>query len=160
MYGWTDRLQYLRLQNSVLRVQSHLLFTKLLPPANEVWGKVMFLHLCVILFMGGGGSAHPSPVGRPRGLGRPPQVQTPLGRPPRVVETPWMQTPHGVGQTPLDADPRGLAYPPGCRPPVVGQTSPRGWPDPHPLPIRSTSYWNAYLLWLHKLVIELSCRHI
>ena len=22
----------------------------LLPPANEVWGKVMFLHLCVILF--------------------------------------------------------------------------------------------------------------
>ena len=32
-----------------------------LPPANEVWGKVMFLHLCVILFIGGvciqGGSA-------------------------------------------------------------------------------------------------------
>ena len=26
----------------------------LLLPANEVWGKVMFLHLCVILFMGGG----------------------------------------------------------------------------------------------------------
>ena len=26
-----------------------------LPPANEVWGKVMFLHLCVILFTGGGG---------------------------------------------------------------------------------------------------------
>ena len=25
----------------------------LLPPANEVWGKVMFLHLCVILFTGG-----------------------------------------------------------------------------------------------------------
>ena len=24
-----------------------------LPPANEVWGKVMFLHLYVILFMGG-----------------------------------------------------------------------------------------------------------
>ena len=31
-------------------------FTSLrfLPPANEVWGKVMFLHLCAILFMGGG----------------------------------------------------------------------------------------------------------
>ena len=26
----------------------------LLQPANEVWGKVMFLHLSVILFMGGG----------------------------------------------------------------------------------------------------------
>ena len=24
-----------------------------LPPANEVWGMVMFLHLCVILFTGG-----------------------------------------------------------------------------------------------------------
>ena len=24
-----------------------------LPPANEVWGKVVFLHLCVILFTGG-----------------------------------------------------------------------------------------------------------
>ena len=23
-----------------------------LPPANEVWGKLMFLHLCVILFTG------------------------------------------------------------------------------------------------------------
>ena len=26
---------------------------KLLPPANEVWGKVIFLHLSVILFTGG-----------------------------------------------------------------------------------------------------------
>ena len=26
-----------------------------LPPANEVWGKVIFLHLSVILFRGGGG---------------------------------------------------------------------------------------------------------
>ena len=28
--------------------------TSSLPPANEVWGKVMFLHLSVILFTGGG----------------------------------------------------------------------------------------------------------
>ena len=28
----------------------------LLPPANEVWGKVIFLHLFVILFTGGGGA--------------------------------------------------------------------------------------------------------
>ena len=26
---------------------------KLLPPANKVWGKVMLLHMCVILFTGG-----------------------------------------------------------------------------------------------------------
>ena len=32
-----------------------------LPPANEVWGKIIFLHLCVILFtVGGGGSLCPS----------------------------------------------------------------------------------------------------
>ena len=30
-----------------------LLVTLLLPPANEVWGKVIFLHLSVILFTGG-----------------------------------------------------------------------------------------------------------
>ena len=29
----------------------------LLPPANEVWGKVKFLHQFVILFTGGGGRA-------------------------------------------------------------------------------------------------------
>ena len=36
-----------------------------LPPTNEVWGKVMFLHLCVILFTGGGlhpGGLHPGGV--------------------------------------------------------------------------------------------------
>ena len=29
-----------------------------LPPANEVWGKVIFFHLFVILFTGGGGCVH------------------------------------------------------------------------------------------------------
>ena len=37
-----------------------------LPPANEVWCKVMFLNLCVILFTGGGGLPDP-PVGIPGG---------------------------------------------------------------------------------------------
>ena len=32
--------------------RSLTLLKDLLPPANEVWGKVMFLHLCVILFSG------------------------------------------------------------------------------------------------------------
>ena len=35
--------------------QSYIFSMWLLPPANEVWGKVIFLHLCVILFTGGGG---------------------------------------------------------------------------------------------------------
>ena len=122
---------------------------KLLPPSNEVWGKVVFLHPRVILYTGGLGSgldADSPRVGQtPLGLGRPPPMQTPLGlgRPPQV------------GQTSR-----------GCRPPRVGQTpwgwaglpwmqTPRGWADPPPPPIRSTSgryasYWNAHLFknWL------------
>ena len=33
-------------------------YFRYLPPANEVWGKVIFLHLFVILFMGGGHAWH------------------------------------------------------------------------------------------------------
>ena len=59
-------------------------YSTLLPPANEVWGKVMFLHLSVILFTGGGESAplhagiH-SP-GRDTTLGRHPLGRNPLGQ--------------------------------------------------------------------------------
>ena len=56
------------------------------PPANEVLGKVMFLHLCAILFTGeglhpGGGGLHPGGMGvcilgegglNPGGWSRPP----------------------------------------------------------------------------------------
>ena len=38
----------------------------LLPPANEVWGKVIFLHLFIILFTGGG--AWSGGVPGPRGV--------------------------------------------------------------------------------------------
>ena len=65
------------------------LLSKLLPPANEVWGKVMFLHLCVILFTGGsasegvciqgglhpGGSASRGSASEGEGVGQiPPQI--------------------------------------------------------------------------------------
>ena len=53
----------------------------LLPPANEVWAKVMFLHLCVILFTGGRGSAQPP-----------------------CRQTPCRQTWGGGWADPLDAD--------------------------------------------------------
>ena len=55
-----------------------VLFTLYLPPVNEVWGKVMFLHLCVILFRGVLTSQHASQVTWPggvcpqEGFGRPP----------------------------------------------------------------------------------------
>ena len=45
-------------------VKNVLNFMQFLPPANEVWGKVIFLHLFVILFMGEG-------VPGPRGWGVP-----------------------------------------------------------------------------------------
>ena len=46
-------------------VNSYLL---LFPPANEVWGKVIFLHLSVILFTGGGVPGQVSPLTRHKPL--------------------------------------------------------------------------------------------
>ena len=53
---------------------------RFLPPANEVWGKVIFLHLCVILFTGRGGwlpsmyhGSHDQGGLHLGGLGRPPR---------------------------------------------------------------------------------------
>ena len=69
----------------------------MLPPSNEVWGKVIFLHLFVILFTGGGvpdqvhtpgPGTHPSPrdqVHPHLGPGTPPQDQ---------VHPPGPGTPH------------------------------------------------------------------
>ena len=51
--------------------QTHIL----LPPANEVWGKVISLHLSVILFTGGG-----VPGKVPTRAGTPPWQVTPPGR--------------------------------------------------------------------------------
>ena len=58
----------------------------LLPPANEVWGKVIFLHLSVILFIGGGfASVHvgippPCPLEQTPKSRHPPRADTPLGQ--------------------------------------------------------------------------------
>ena len=61
----------------------------LLPPANEVWGKVIFLHLSVILFTRG---VYPSMqwVGW-----RTPPGQTPPGR--TATETGGTRVPHPTG---------------------------------------------------------------
>ena len=66
-------------------------FDTLLPPANEVWGKVIFLHLSVSHSVHGGGVSAWAPLPR----------QTPPGQtPPR--QTPPGQTPSG--RQPLQAD--------------------------------------------------------
>ena len=64
-----------------------------LPPANEVWGKVIFLHLSVILF-----------TGRVPGQVLPGQVHTPwTGTPPGQVQPPRRYTPWVGTHTPLQA---------------------------------------------------------
>ena len=111
----------------------------------------MFLHLCVILFMGGG--CLPTPGCSLPGLGRPPMVgQTPQIQTPQLGRLPWMQTPQGwadppdsdpsVGKTPLDADllglgrppwmqtPQGLGRPPWMQTPLGLGRPPRGLADP------------------------------
>ena len=47
---------------------SPVFLSRLLPTANGVWSKVMFLHLSVILFTGGLASQHASQVRSPGGL--------------------------------------------------------------------------------------------
>ena len=93
----------------------------LLPPANEVCGKVIFLHLSVILFTGGStwagtpplgsGTPHPRPGTHPSGPGTPPGLGTPPPRPgthPRTRYSPQDQVhPLGPGTPP----PRDQVHP-------------------------------------------------
>ena len=113
----------------------------LIPSANEVWGKVMFLLLSVILFTGVGYVSQDAmgqtlPVGRhppphrqtPSPKANAPHRHTPLGR------HPPMQT--STTQTPLGRHPLGGHL--------------LGTPHPRQTRIRSTSgryayYGNAYL---------------
>ena len=127
-----------------------------LPPANEVWGKVIFLHLFVILFTGG------VPGQVPCGQVHPPRPGAlPLGRyTPRTRYTPPMQV-HPQADTP----PWDQVHPPGTRntprtrytpragTPQTRYTSGPGTPPPGSIAcweIRATSgryasYWNAFL---------------
>ena len=80
----------------------------LLPPANEVWGKVIFLHLFVILFLSRDQVHSP-------GVDTPPPEQTP----PRT-----RYTPPGTRHTPWDQVPLQSRHPPGSGAPPWEQTSP------------------------------------
>ena len=78
----------------------------------------MFLHLCVILFTGGGGSAQLPPDADPYGVGQTP----PRCRPPGVGQTPRCR-PLGLGRPPKMQTPWGWADPPPMQTPL-------GWADP------------------------------
>ena len=121
-YFWKTKKPHL-----LTLVSTHIVF---LPPANEVCGKVLFLHVSVIMFTGEGSTWAGTPPGR----------YTPLGRyTPGQVHSPWAGTPLWVGT------PAGQVHP---------------WADTHQVHppamhagIRSTSgryasYWNAFLLTL------------
>ena len=93
---------------------------------NEVVAKVIFLHLSVILFTGGGMSEAEPPLGAdttppsrhsPRAdpPGADPQVRHPQVRHPPEQTPPWEQTPP-LHQTPPGADP-----PPRKQTPAYGQ---------------------------------------
>ena len=51
----TSDLSHFTIDSTLVTEVPKLKSRTFLPPANEVWGKVMFLHLSVILFTGGGG---------------------------------------------------------------------------------------------------------
>ena len=51
-----------KIQVNVQELKGYYALFYLLPPENEVWGKVIFLHLFVILFRGVGGGV-PAPMG-------------------------------------------------------------------------------------------------
>ena len=145
-----------------------------LPPANEVWGKVIFLHLFVILFIGGYASVHAG-IPLPPGPGTP-QDQAPL----QDHAPPWDHAPPGTMHTPPDqAPPRpgtplGPCTPPGpCAPPGPGtprtshpqdQSPPQDQAPPRPAPstpnqcracweIRSTYGW--YTSYLNAILFQL-----
>ena len=99
-----------------------------LPPANEVWGNVIFLHLSVILFTGGGSTWAGTPPRQVHPPGRytplPGQVH-PLGRynPPAGTpwggKLPWAGTPPQAGTSPGRYTPGQVHTPPwtGTLPP-------------------------------------------
>ena len=134
-----------------------------LRPANEVWGKVILLHLSVILFTGGSTWAG-TPLGQVHPLaGTPPGQVTALGRYTPLAGTPPGQV-HPLGRyTPKQVHPLGRyphPSPLGRYTPRLGRYTPRQVHPPgqvHPLPrssacweIRATSgwyasYWNSFL---------------
>ena len=133
----------------------------LLPPANEVWGKVIFSEACVKNSVHRGGEY----LGRytPLGPGTPPQDQVhPLGSgtPPQdQVHPPGPGIPPGTRYTPQTRYTPGTRYtlrdqvhPPGPGTPPGGSACQEIWATSG----RHASYWNAFLIWrsMHLKVLK------
>ena len=120
--------EWRRLQSTLQVEHWFLINMKIITGHNEVVAKVMFLHVCVILFTGFSGD--PPGPGRPSlGPGRPP--------PPDQADPP------GSGRNPPDqADPPR----PGRHPPA-GRIPPEEDCSVQSLSGRNASYWNAFLFY-------------
>ena len=111
-----------------------------LPPAKEVWGKVIFLHLSVILFTGGSASVYGGIPISPREQ-TPPRADTLRSRHSLELgaDTPWSRHPPRAG-TPRSQEQTPTPLCSAC------------WK------IRSTSgryasYWNANLFVIYSVVM-------
>ena len=119
-------IQDLSDRGAISRVQdANLLF---LPPANEVWGKVIFSQASVILLTGGSASVHagihtpfevdppcqgdPPLPGRPSTRETPCQGSPPPRRLPLAKEAPLPSRPLSVKETPCQGDPSAMETPP------------------------------------------------
>ena len=98
----------------------------LLPPANEVWGKVIFSQASVILLMGEGSAREIPPLpGRPPCQGDPlPTRETPCQGDPPTRET----TPHQGDHPPPGRPPARETPLPARRAPCQGDPPPPGRP--------------------------------
>ena len=107
----------------------------LLPPANEVWGKVIFLHLSVILFIGGSASVH---AGRPLYQGGPPgdppAKETPCQGGPPAKETPPARETSPCQGGPLPGRPPCQGAPPAKKTPPAKEAPCQGDPLPKKAP--------------------------
>ena len=116
----------------------------LLPPSNEAWGKIIFLHLSVILFTGG--STWAGTPWQVHCLGR----YTPQQVPPRQVHPPGRYNPPQQVQpppgryTPLAGTPLGR-YTPRQVPPQASTTPPKVHAGIRSTSGRYASHWNAFL---------------
>ena len=74
------------MRSTVIKTKKVISTIQCLPPANEVWGKIMFLHLCEILFVRAVGfpactTGHMTRGSASRGIGIGGVGQTPTGLP-------------------------------------------------------------------------------
>ena len=119
---------------------------------NEVVAEVIFLHLFVILFTGGGGGVSASVHA---GIPHPPEQTCPREHTPPQVDTPWSR--HAPGSRPPLEQTLPSRHPPMQTPPEqtppLGADIPQNRNSPPPeadsgirsMSGRYASYWNAFL---------------